>query len=184
MSGFHVFVLLGIALTAAAAAFDWQSGQIRDELTLGAIVFAPVSHAVVALRADATWLSALEGAGSSFAGMIVGGAVPLLLFRMGAMGGGDVKLFAALGAITLGGFVIEAEAYAFLIATIYGVAVVCRKKTWRATAQRALGLYARRPKSDDARAPVTARAGMTSIRVAPSVCAGACISAWLLWSQA
>lgn len=184
MSAFHLFVMLGIALTAAAAGFDWRTGRIRDELTLGALAVAPVSHALLAMRGDTLWLSALSGAASSLMGMVVGGVVPLLLYRAGAMGGGDVKLFAALGAITLTAFVIEAEAYAFLVAAIYGVAVVVRKKAWRATAGRALALYARRPRMGGDAAAEATRAGMTSIRLAPSVCAGTCISAWLLWSQA
>src|SRR5262249_54366245 len=130
------------------------------------------------------WVSALNGAGGSLMGMLVGGVVPLLLYRAGAMGGGDVKLFAALGAVTLTGFVIEAEAYAFLIATIYGLTVAIRDKTWRATAERALALYTRRRRAQEAAAETAPRPDMTSIRLAPSVCAGTCVSALLLWSQA
>jgi prepilin peptidase CpaA len=179
MSTFHVFALLGIALSAVAAAFDYRTGRIRDELTLGALAFAPISHALVAMRADASWLSLFAAAGASMMGMVAGAAVPLLLFRMGALGGGDVKLFAALGAITLTGFVVLAEAYAFVVAAAYGVAVVVHKKTWRTTARTAAGLYLRRGVSGD----TAVLPAMTSIRLAPSVCAGTCIAAWMLWSQ-
>jgi prepilin peptidase CpaA len=170
MSLFHVFVLLGLALTAAAAAFDYRTGLIPNELTLGVLAFAPLSHALVAMRADGSWMSALVSAGGSLAGMLVGGALPLLLFRMGAIGGGDVKLFAALGAVTFTGFVVQAEAYAF---------VVAGKKAISTTARGAVQLYLRRgaPKRE------AAVAGMTAIRLAPSVCAGTCISALLLWGQ-
>jgi prepilin peptidase CpaA len=179
MSPFHVFILLALALTAAAAALDYCTGHIPNELTLGALAFAPLSHALVAVRADGSWMSGLAGAGGSLAGMLVGAALPLLLFRMGAIGGGDVKLFAALGAVALTGFTVQAEAYAFMVAAVHGVAVVARKKTLSSTARAAIELYWRRGATKiDA-----AATGMTAIRLAPSVCAGTCISALLLWSQ-
>jgi prepilin peptidase CpaA len=52
--------------------------------------------------------------------MLLCGLVPLVMWRKGAIGGGDVKLFAALGALTLPRFGFEAELYVFVVAAFLG----------------------------------------------------------------
>ena len=77
-------------ITLIAAVTDVRTGLIPTRLTLPVLVLAVVGNGLV-LGLDAVWLSLL--------GALFCGATPFLFHRMGAMGGGDVKLFAALGAL-------------------------------------------------------------------------------------
>ena len=94
-----VTIAAGLALfVAATAAFcDWRRGEIPNWLTLPAILLAPWSYGLA---------FGIEYALHSLAAGFLAGLVPYLLFRRGAIGGGDVKLFGALGAVM--GFVVGA----------------------------------------------------------------------------
>ena len=82
-----------IAVSIIAAAIDSRSGRIPNWLTLPAICLGMVMHGILGGRA---------GIIESLLGFVVGIAVPLILYRSTqgrAIGGGDVKLFSALGAL-------------------------------------------------------------------------------------
>lgn len=102
---------LGVAWIAAIS--DVRSQTIPNWLTLPTIVVAPLAWGV-ALSPVAT----LE----SIAGIFLCGVVPYLLFRVQGGGGGDVKLFAALGAIVGPGPGLEIELVGFLVAGLYALA--------------------------------------------------------------
>ena len=72
-----------------ACAYDLRTRRIPNGLTLGAAALALAFHAID---------GGLGGVGTSVAGWLVGGALLVPLFWLGGMGGGDVKLLAALGA--------------------------------------------------------------------------------------
>lgn len=105
--------ILALGVAIAAAVTDWRRGKIPNWLTLPPLFVAPLGYGL-ALGAEpalrSVWAAALSG------------FVPYLLFRRGVMGGGDVKLLAALGAMTgfdlVGGIEIQliAVAAAMLIA--------------------------------------------------------------------
>ena len=99
--------LLALLVATAAAATDWRSGRIPNWLTLPPLVVAPLGYGF-ALGPEAALRSVCAAALSGF--------VPYLLFRRGVMGGGDVKLLAALGATTsfdlVGGIEIQLIAVA------------------------------------------------------------------------
>lgn len=110
----EVLIAHGLALlvTAIAAVTDWRTGHIPNWLTLPVIAVAPLVHGM---------LSGVEGFLLSAGGIVVCGAVPYLLFRRDAMAGGDVKLFAAIGAI-VGLFVgIEAQFFAIVAAALFAL---------------------------------------------------------------
>lgn len=90
---FAVPISFGVAASVAAiaAAWDWRTGRIPNWLTLPALVLAPLAYGL---------LLGPRFAVQSAVALLICGMIPYLLFRHGAMGGGDVKLFAALGAIT------------------------------------------------------------------------------------
>jgi Flp pilus assembly protein protease CpaA len=88
---------IGVLLVSGVAAVhDARSGHIPNWLVgLGLALGAGGSIAALAL---ADVLEALARTGSAALGFVACGAVPLLLFRLKALGGGDVKLLATVGA--------------------------------------------------------------------------------------
>ena len=84
------YFLVGAVLVALmGAVIDVRSARIPNRLTYTALV------AALMLRTAVLGLSGLK---SGALGMLVAGGLFLLLFVLGAMGGGDMKLMAAVGA--------------------------------------------------------------------------------------
>ena len=78
-----------VVVAAAACITDLRSARIPNALTLLGTAGGLLAHS--------TWPTGL-GIGPSLAGALVGLAVFFPFFALGGMGGGDVKLMAALGA--------------------------------------------------------------------------------------
>jgi prepilin peptidase CpaA len=99
-------------MTAIAAYTDWRTGEIPNWLTLPAIGLAPVVYGI---------LLGWPGVFASLSGIVVCGLLPYFLFKQGGMGGGDVKLFAAMGGI--GGIYLgfEAQGCAFVAGAVFAV---------------------------------------------------------------
>ena len=118
MAAGSCFLLAATLVAALAAWFDWRTGEMPNWLTLGPLLVAPVAHAAVAVSGAHTLQAGAEAAGFSLLGAALCAAVPLALYRASAIGGGDVKLFAALGALlrTLVG--VEAQFYACIAACV------------------------------------------------------------------
>jgi len=84
------YLLIGGVLVALAGAVtDVRSARIPNRLTYSALVVALV------LRGASLGLPGLK---SGAIGVLIAGGLFLLLFVLGAMGGGDMKLMAAVGA--------------------------------------------------------------------------------------
>jgi prepilin peptidase CpaA len=77
-----------IAGLIAAAATDIQWRRIPNWLTLSLMT---------AGLARAAWMHGWTGIGNAGAGLLVGGGLGFVLFAISALGGGDVKLLAAIG---------------------------------------------------------------------------------------
>lgn len=82
-----LFALLGVLLLAAA--WDWHSRRIPNWLTLGL--------GAIGLAVSWTGHGAVHPVASAL-GLLTGFGLTVLLFAIGALGGGDVKLMAAVGA--------------------------------------------------------------------------------------
>lgn len=135
-----------LCLSALAAVSDWRTGIIPNWLTLPPIIVAPVAY----------WASdGVAGAIQAITAAVLSGAVPYLLFRGNAMGGGDVKLFAALGALT--GFDvrigIEIQIYAFVFAMLLVLAQLARKGKLHSTLRSAIGIVLRSMRSQNTEHP-------------------------------
>lgn len=81
--------IVALALAAAAAATDLRSARIPNLLTFGAAGLGLAFHAA---------MPGGQGLTASLIGLATGLAVFFPFFALGAMGAGDVKLMAALGA--------------------------------------------------------------------------------------
>src|SRR5512140_1711122 len=118
MFGELYFLLAAVLLTGLAAWFDWRTGEIPNWLTLSPLAIAPVGHGITGLVKEG-WGAAGLGVVFSLVGVVTCGLIPLLLYRSGAIGGGDVKLLGALGAVLRPFVGIETEMYAFIVAALY-----------------------------------------------------------------
>src|SRR5262245_46803233 len=107
------------ALIAAgiAAVTDLRTGRIPNRLTLGAFAVGVIGNVVPGCRsgepraAAAAFTTALVAAA-------IGGLAPLVLWRAGALGGGDLKLFVALGAMLGPRAGLNAQFMAFLCGAV------------------------------------------------------------------
>ena len=100
---------LVIPLTAVAAFTDARRGLIPNWLTLPALLLAIVGRSVS---------GGMMGAFLGLFGALICGLVPWLMHRTTngrAIGGGDIKLFAASGALLGPGLGLELELSAFVI---------------------------------------------------------------------
>lgn len=140
-----------LALTSIAAITDARSGLIPNWLTLPVIVLVPPLQ--LALGGSTALLGSL-------AGLLVCAAIPLGLFRAGAMGGGDVKLLAGMGAIAgpLAGLELQLIAYQVLV--VLALVALARRGQLKAVLLRSLQLLVRRsPGAPAAEALTTFRLG-------------------------
>jgi prepilin peptidase CpaA len=179
-------VFSGLLLfTLVAAVIDFRTGHIPNRLVgygaaLGVAVHFGV-HALLLRQPEQSWL---ELAGAASANVVMGvlacGTVPLLLYRVGAMGGGDVKLLAAVGA--WGGPVLglQIEMYAFVCAAVYAPA----RLAYQGQLLRLIGNSAIlltnpfRPKASRKEIP---QALLTELRFGPAIFVGAALVALVRW---
>lgn len=103
----HVLLLV---VCAIATITDLRSTTIPNRLTLPVIALAPLAHLV------------LGGAGAlavSLLGIVICGATPAFMFTKGAIGGGDVKLLAAVGAVAGPSLGLEVQLLSFCVAMLF-----------------------------------------------------------------
>jgi prepilin peptidase CpaA len=113
-----VVFLMAATLVAAIAAFtDFRTGHIPNWITFPAIIGGIVGHLLYGWIYFDFREGLIEGA-TAIAGVVLCSLAPGLMYWKGGMGGGDLKLFAALGALCQPMIGIEAEMYAFVVAAL------------------------------------------------------------------
>jgi prepilin peptidase CpaA len=135
------FYLGALALAACAAWTDFRTGHIPNQLTLPGLVIAVVAHAVYGGSTQGMEGALREG-GLALGGALVCGLAPLFMHLRGGMGGGDVKLFASLGAMLHPLAALEAETYAFVAAAVLALASLARSGRLLHTLGNTLALVA------------------------------------------
>jgi prepilin peptidase CpaA len=84
-----------LAMLAVAAVIDARERRIPNWLTFGLLTAGVVRAGFIGWSSPS---GAAAGVAHSLLGVLVGASVPLVLFMLKAVGGGDVKLMAAIGA--------------------------------------------------------------------------------------
>ena len=83
----------------------------------------------------------LPGVGTSLLGCLVGFGLMFLLHIFGAMGAGDVKLFAAIGAVTGAGLVVPTFLIVIITGGLLAVVSIIRTGAVKTTMNRVLQIF-------------------------------------------
>jgi prepilin peptidase CpaA len=114
-----------LVAVAVAVVTDLWAFKIYNALTLPLVAFGIAYHGIIAGPA---------GLADSAAGTAAGFGVFFLVFLLGGMGGGDVKLMAGVGAWLGVSVTLVVAALASLAAGVYALVVVCTggqvRETW------------------------------------------------------
>jgi prepilin peptidase CpaA len=176
----HVVFLVAIVVAAIGAVVDWRRGHIPDQLTLPALVFGPLLHVGRYLAAKETIESSLYEGAYALGGAALCAIVPLILFRQSAIGGGDVKLFVALGALLGPMLGVEAQMYGFFAGAILAPARLAYEGKLVSTIKNAFVIGANlflprtRQRSID-------EAAFSWFRLGPAIFLGVVLTAYLHW---
>ena len=173
-----------VVLTAAAAVTDWRTGHIPNRLILiGLLAGVSLQLLLQISRMDDAGDALAAIAMNVFGGALACAVVPLLLYRLNALGGGDVKLLITVGAVT-GPFIgLQLLVYSFVVAAIYGpVRLLYEGRLLHAFASAArLLMNAFVPRERRKAVPPEA---LTSVRFGPLIFLAACLVAFLSWRSA
>lgn len=157
------------AVSGLAAIYDWRTGHIPNWLTLGAMGAGVVAGGVLKLPEGG--MAMLHGVGGSVCGIVLCGLVPAVLFRLGGLGGGDVKLFAALGAMCHPLLGLTAQTYAFVAALLIAPIWLVHRGIFLSTMARSFALLFNplRPKAQRKEVPCEL---LTWFRLGPAIFLG------------
>lgn len=176
----YPFLVVAALVAAIAAWIDWRTGHIPNWITLAPLGAAPIAHFAVTAAAHRPMSEAAQAAGFSVLGALVCVIVPYFLWKAGGMGGGDVKLLAAVGAMCRPSAGIEAEFYAVLVAAV----IACGVLAWEGKLLRVLGNTASiviNPFLPESKKRKLVPEMLTWTRFGPAIFAGTAITALLHW---
>lgn len=116
--------VLFVALVAATFYADWKHRRVFDSITYSALaaglLVAAVWSVFIVQPPNPWWMPLTK----SLAGAIFGFGIMYLLYVMGGVGGGDVKLMAAAGAVVGFPFIVEVLMYSTLVGLAVGLCAV------------------------------------------------------------
>ena len=176
----HIVFLLTIAVAAIGAGFDWRTGEIPSWLTFPATAIGPLLHLARFLLAREPMETAATEAGYSIGGAVVCAIVPLLLFRRGAIGGGDVKLFIALGALLQPLLGVEAQMYGFFAGALLAPAKLAYEGRLFSTLKNSVAIGANLFLPKDRQRTIDA-AALSWFRLGPAILLGVLLTVFLHW---
>ena len=179
MLGAPYFLATAVLVAAVAAWYDWRTGHIPNWVSLPPLAVAPVAHLGASVVTGQSQ-EAVQAAGFSILGAGVCALVPLVLYRAGAIGGGDVKLLAAIGALCRPKIGIEAEFYAFMAAAIIAPARLAYEGKLFRVLGNAITILVNPFRPKERRKQITPEM-MTSVRFGPAIFAGTLGAAIVYW---
>jgi len=174
------FLLAALLVTAVAAWTDWQQGTIPNWLTYGVMVAAPFAHVAYSWSHGATTQEIATNGSYSVLGGFLCGLVPLLLYNKNAIGGGDVKLFVAIGMLCRPMTGVEAEMYSFFAAMLIApIRLAYEGKLFR-TVSNAFFISFNSVLPKTRRKEIVPQA-MSWFRLGPAILAGVAYTTYLHW---
>lgn len=123
-------LLFALAVTLVCAVTDLRTGRIYNRVTVPAIVLGLAWHA-----ASGDGGRILAGVAGFLAGIVPFGFAA----TRGWIGGGDAKLFAAIGAVLGPTLLLDVALVTFLAAALWGAAALARREGPAGAARRFLG---------------------------------------------
>ncbi|MEM7449608.1 MAG: A24 family peptidase [Myxococcota bacterium] len=154
---------LAVVVGGIAFGSDVRSGTIPNWLTLPILAVVPLLRLV----SEGT-----EAFVFSLFGLIASALIPLALFMKRALGGGDVKLFAALGALLGATAGLEVLFFSFFAALVWALLEFTWHSRWSSVLRAALSLG--RPAADTDRMT----AARPPVRMGPAIFMGTCLSSF------
>jgi prepilin peptidase CpaA len=168
------FLIAAVALSAITAITDLRTGRIPNSLTLGGIVLGVLGHTI-----RDCWVGGLQAglqAGAvSIGGLLLCSLAPAFMYWKGGMGGGDLKLYAAIGALCLPMLGIEAQMYSLVVAAIAAPARLAYEGRLFRVLGGSLALLFNPLRPRDQRRPIPEEA-MTWFRLGPAIFAGTALT--------
>jgi prepilin peptidase CpaA len=169
-----IFLLAAVAVSAIAAVVDYRTGLIPNWLTLGGVVAGLVGHLIYGWATQDLRAGLIEGA-FAVAGMVFCSIAPVILYVKGGMGGGDLKLYAAIGALCQPMLGIEAQMYSMIIAAIAAPARLAYQGKLFRVLGRSFTLLLNPLRPAEKRREVPAEA-MTWFRLGPAIFGGTVVT--------
>lgn len=134
-------VWASIFVVVVSVVSDIKTRHIPNTVTLGGILVAMAIHGAAGV-AGAGAAGLFKGIGLALLGAFACGLIPFFSWKKGEMGAGDVKLFAAIGAL-LGpsiGFDVEARALAFSFLVLFPIRLIRHKALGIAVKNMGIGV--------------------------------------------
>lgn len=164
------FVVAATVVAATAAWTDFRTGHIPNWITFPPLIAGLLAHAVIGFAHEGI-RAGLIAAGTSLGGVALCAFIPAIMWWKGGMGGGDLKLFAAIGALCLPMLGIEAELYAFVVAALVAPAQMAYRGQLFRVLKNALALAFNPLRSKEGKREVPPEM-MTWFRLGPAIFAG------------
>lgn len=167
LSTIAIWICLVVVVISALS--DIVTHRIPNLLTLGGLAVGVVIHGAAGF-VESGVTGSLRSMGAALLGAVLCGLIPFFAWKKGEMGGGDVKLFAAIGAL-VGlsiGFDVEARTFAFSLLVLF---------PYRLVRHRALGIALRNTKigianlfrAKDAREPYATGPKLPPVILGPAI---------------
>ena len=179
------FLVATLVVALAGAALDYKTGQIPNWLTLGALPLGPLAHFGVWLAQGHPLGDSLYWMAWALAGAAVCAGPAAVLWRGGAIGGGDVKLLAALGGFCGPRRAMDIVSCAFVGFIVLAAVALARRGRLASTLKNAWLLAKNRFTPAERRVPTHVEA-MTELRMGPAILAGvvaAFVWEYLWWGR-
>ena len=157
-----------ILVVVVSVVSDIATRRIPNLVTLGGLALGIVIHGAAGFVTS--FGAGFKGMGYAILGAAACGIVPFLAWRKGEMGGGDVKLFAAIGALVgpTMGFDVEARAFAFSLLILFPYRLIRHGAVVVALKNVGIGL-ANTFKKKDARAAYLTGPKLPPVILAPAI---------------